>query len=245
MCPSTRSSDPGEILFPGLRPAPIGFPPPPQSPEAIREWDRRAIEEFGIPGIVLMECAGRAAAAILQAEFPEPFAVFSGPGQNGGDGFVVARCLSNAGLSVEAFVIQGVSYRPESDAGRNLEILRRTGVEPVALEPADVPGRVDGAIRRCTVVDALFGTGLRRPLGPPYRDLVEAWNRASARVVSLDVPSGLDAETGEILGSAVRAVSTIAFAAAKVGFYRGKGPEVSGRVRVVDIGIPRALWGAR
>ncbi|MGQ9590131.1 MAG: NAD(P)H-hydrate epimerase [Planctomycetota bacterium] len=242
---STPQNSPEEILFPGLRPAPIGFPPPPQSPGTIREWDRRAIEEFGIPGIVLMECAGRAAAAILQAEFAEPFAVFSGPGQNGGDGFVVARCLSNAGLSVEAFVFEGVAYRPESDAGRNLEILRRAGLEPVALAAADVPGRVESAIRRGTVVDALFGTGLARPLGSPYRDLIEAWNRAGATVVSIDVPSGLDAETGEILGSAVRAVFTITFAAAKVGFFRARGPEVCGRVRVVDIGIPRALWGSR
>lgn len=230
------------MTFPGVSSLPAGFPPPPQSPSAIREWDRRTIEEFGIPGIVLMESAGRAAAAILQAEHPGPFTIFCGPGNNGGDGFVVARCLHNAGQAVRCFVFEGTEYPAGSDSARNLEILRRLGLTPVSLSPSEIPRSIEPILGSGTVVDALFGTGLKRPLDPPYRELVEAWNRCGARVVSLDVPSGLDAETGEILGAAPRSVSTITFAAAKLGFFRSRGPELCGKVWVVDIGIPRILW---
>lgn len=241
----THCMEPGRRdpwLFPGVGPLPAGFPPPPQSPDTIREWDRRTIEEFGIPGVVLMESAGRAAAAILQAEHDGPFTIFCGPGNNGGDGFVVARCLYNAGHAVRCFVCEGVEYPPGSDSARNLEILRRLGQAPVSLGPSDIPRSVEPLLRSGTVVDALFGTGLKRPLGSPYRELVEAWNSSGAKVVSLDVPSGLDAETGEILGAAPRAASTITFAAPKLGFFRSRGPEVCGKIWVVDIGIPRILW---
>jgi len=228
---------------------PRGFPPRPRSRETIREWDRRAVEEVGIPGIVLMENAGRGAANIVfdlsqraRERFPAPFHVFSGPGNNGGDGFVVARHLHNMGLPVSTFALEGTEYAPGSEAARNLEILRRMGLGPVFLPYAEIPRAVRALLASGTTIDALFGTGLSRPLRAPYTEWIEAINESGRVVVAMDVPSGLDANTGEVLGAAVRAEVTVTFAAPKLGFELGRGPELCGAVHVVDIGLPREFW---
>jgi len=227
------------------------FPPEPCTREAIREWDRRAIDHYGIPGMVLMENAGAGAARIIldlatlePAAYHEPFHILCGPGNNGGDGFVVARHLHNRGKAVDVILVGAVDYPADSDAGRNLEILRRMKSPPVLRPsaPGGLPSSMDRVLAGGTLIDALFGTGLSRPVGSPYLEWVEAMNSSGLVVISLDIPSGLDANTGEILGSAVRATRTLTFAAPKVGFTCGKGPDVCGVVHVVDIGLPREMW---
>ena len=194
--------------------------------------DRLAVAEYGIPGLILMENASRGIAAIVDA-IPGSIRVFCGPGNNGGDGFGCARHLVNRGRDVTLVLVADESaFSAESDAGINLRIVRRMGVPIVPL--AEAP---EAAVS----VDALFGTGLTRPLEGPYRDAVDAINGGTGVTVAVDLPSGLDADTGEVLGVAVRADQTATMVAPKVGFGRGAGPEHVGEVRVVDIGAPREL----
>ena len=224
--------------------------PSPQDPEQIREWDRKAIEEYGVPGVVLMENAGGGAARILldlsrrrPEEYPQLWIILCGPGNNGGDDFVVARHLHNAGHSVEVHLaFDPARLEPAGDNTINHDILKKTRV-PLFSSPAPFPPPdILGGGRPCTIVDALLGTGLSRPLRPPYLEWVRATHGSRARVIALDLPTGLDASSGEILGDVVRAAHTITFAAPKRGFELGKGPEVVGEVHVVDIGMPREIW---
>ncbi|MBI4606353.1 MAG: NAD(P)H-hydrate epimerase [Planctomycetes bacterium] len=224
--------------------------PGPRPRDVIRRWDRLAVERYGLPSIVLMENAGAGAAAVLaaltedpRAPCPEPFVVLCGPGNNGGDGFVVARHLHNRGFRVEVLAAGGAGYPPGSDAAVNLEVVRRMGLSlDLGALLAPPPGR--DALRRRgagTVVDAIFGTGLSRPVRAPFLEWIEAVSSSGAAVAALDLPSGLDADSGEPLGACVRAHHTITFAAPKLGFGRGLGPSSTGEVHVVDIGIPREL----
>ncbi|HVR73543.1 MAG TPA: NAD(P)H-hydrate epimerase [Planctomycetota bacterium] len=239
------------------RPAPrpcAPFPPPPQTRESIREWDRRAIVELAIPGVVLMENAGAGAARgllTLGRDEPdlvaEPILVLCGPGNNGGDGFVIARYLHQAGLEVAIRGIGLEKLRPGSEAALHLEIVKRIGLPIDLVPPGHPPSRSQSGVARGdgTIIDALFGTGLTRELRTPFIEWVQAINSRCGPVVSLDIPTGLDANTGEVLGDAVKARHTFTFAAAKVGFERGRGPELCGAVHVVDIGLPRELWEPR
>ncbi len=203
-----------------------------------REIDRIAMHEIGLPGLVLMENAARGVAdAVLELRpFDGPVALVCGPGNNGGDGLAAARILSNADVVVRIIVVAGSDpYPPESDASVHLRVARKVGLSlAVGLEPRHLEG--------CDiVVDALFGTGLDRALSGPFLEAVEAINAASASVVAVDIPSGLDADTGTILGDAVKASITATMVAPKAGFFAGEGPAHTGRIRIVDIGVPPAL----
>ncbi|MFP6739324.1 MAG: NAD(P)H-hydrate epimerase [Planctomycetota bacterium] len=220
----------------------------PEKPETVREWDRRAIEEYGIPGIVLMENAGAGAAAIisrLNREEPEryapPFVILCGPGNNGGDGYVVARHLFNSGFPVEVYL----SFDPEvqkekSDAGLNLAVIRKMGIAVETPAP-DKLGRILQKKRTCTIIDGLLGTGLSRPLEDPYLTWVDAIAESGQAVIALDIPSGLDAASGEVHGRCAVADHTITFAAPKTGLCQGSGPDFTGRLHVVKIGIPQNI----
>jgi NAD(P)H-hydrate epimerase len=213
------------------------------SRDEVRAIDRRAIDEFGVPGVVLMENAGRGAAEVLVAlGVRGPVAVCCGKGNNGGDGFVIARHLDNRRLPVRVLLFA----RPEAltgDAAVNYRIISRSGV-PINLH-AESP--VDAAALRRElesaewVVDALFGTGLTGPLRAPFDGVVEAINAGPARVLAVDIPSGLDCDTGEPLGPCVRAAHTVTLVAAKKGFANPASHPWVGRVHVVDIGAPRAI----
>lgn len=247
----TESQNPKDTL-------PAALPDGAFDPEQIRGWDHRAIHEFGIPGIALMENAGAGAARLLLAEgggaFPPPYRIYCGPGNNGGDGFVVARHLHNHGQPVHLTVIvprrggDRPPYAPDSDAGTNFEIVRRMGLDLRVVDASDpdanaaAAGFEGDAGSPGTIVDALFGTGLSRPIEPPYLGWLTALERSACPVVALDTPSGLDARSGEVLGACLPASLTITFAARKSGFERGAGPRLTGRVEVVDIGMPRELW---
>jgi NAD(P)H-hydrate epimerase len=213
------------------------------SRDEVRTIDRRAIEEFGVPGVVLMENAGRGAAEMLVAlGIHGPVAVCCGKGNNGGDGYVIARHLDNRRVPVRVLLFA----RPEEltgDAAVNYQVLSRSGV-PIEVRAEVAP---DVAVLRRElesaewVVDALFGTGLAGPLRAPFDRVIEAINTSPARVLAVDIPSGLDCDTGEPLGPCVRAHHTVTFVAAKKGFGNPASHAWVGCVHVVDIGAPRVL----
>ena len=216
--------------------------------DEVRELDRRAIDGFGVPGVVLMENAGRGCAELLMRLNPEraPTVILCGPGNNGGDGFVMARHLDNAGWPATVlFVADRVPER--GDAAPNYRVALRTGL---LCEPGDglSPNPSEGMLEllleikpRGWVVDALFGTGLSRPLAAPYDRIVSAINAAKCPILAVDIPSGLDCDTGEPLGPCVKATHTATFVAPKRGFLNPASKAWTGEVHVIDIGAPRVL----
>ena len=202
------------------------------SREQVRELDRRAIDEYGIPGIVLMENAGRGCAELLMKLNPErqPTAILCGPGNNGGDGFAIARHLDNAGWPVELAFAEG--YLPP-DAETNFEIVTKIGLTVHSI--------LDWKPQAGWIVDALFGTGLSRKLGKPFDSILDLIALSSNPVLSIDIPSGLDCDTGEPLGPTVRATHTATFVAKKLGYRNPTSREWTGELHVIDIGEPRKL----
>lgn len=216
----------------------------PMSRDEVRGLDAQA-EAIGLPTVVLMENAGRGAAAWLRERAAGPsarVAIVCGPGNNGGDGAVAARHLDAWGFAVRV-VWLAAPERLRGDAATQWRILDAAGIhqENWPDDPLD-PARLDGLFAAADwVVDALLGTGLTRPVEGPLRVAIEAMNRAGKPVVALDLPSGLDADTGQPLGAAVRATATLTFAAAKQGFAAPGAAAYTGDVAVVDIGLPRKL----
>lgn len=217
--------------------------------DQVRDVDRRAIEAYGLPGIVLMENAGRNAAALLHAAAGRPgpagpVAVACGPGNNGGDGFVIARHLENLGHDVRVLLACApAGYR--GDAAINCAVAERSGGAVHVLAAADGAAwrqRLDGA---AWIVDALLGTGTTGAARGAVAAAIEAINEVRAggatRVFAVDLPSGLDCDTGLPLGPCVRADVTATFVARKIGFDRPGSEWHTGDVHVVDIGVPRAL----
>lgn len=209
----------------------------------VREFDRRAIEEFGVPGIVLMENAGRGAAELLMRLNPEraPVVVVCGKGNNGGDGFVIARHLDLHGWPVSVWPLAAAADL-RGDAAVHYEIVRRAGL-PWLESPCPVNEKSLGELRLFGgwIVDAMFGTGLTGPLGDPFDRVVSAINESPASVLAVDIPSGLDCDSGEPLGPTVRADHTVTFVAAKSGFANPAARPLIGEVHVAQIGAPRRL----
>jgi NAD(P)H-hydrate epimerase len=217
------------------------------SRDEVRELDRRAIEDHEIPGIVLMENAGRGCAELLMRLSPDRKAVIvlCGPGNNGGDGFVITRHLDNHEWPVFAFLYAPLD-KLAPDASVNVRPLLHAGTLIVDRKPTDQDiGFANDWCNRhfggAWIVDALFGTGLTRPLGPPYDELVAQVNASGNPVLAVDVPSGLDCDTGEPLGPTIRATHTATFVAPKKGFLNPRSREWTGEVHVIDIGAPRKL----
>ena len=210
--------------------------------DQVRRIDRFAIETLGIPGVVLMENAGRNAADAVE-EFlggaeGRVVAVVTGAGNNGGDGFVIARHLSLRGASVTTFLV-APAERLAGDAEVNFRGLGALGGEIVDVSEAGkiakLAERLGGAD---VVVDAVGGTGISGGLRGPIATAVEQINAAARPVVAVDIPTGLDCDTGEAPGPVVRAQMTVTFVARKVGFDAPEAVTYTGEVRVVDIGIP-------
>jgi len=210
----------------------------------VRAVDRWAIEEVGMPGVVLMENAGRSCAELVQEKLrglgnPE-VCIFCGTGNNGGDGYVVARHLLNAGFKVTV-VLCGQREKVRGDARINLDILETLGhkVEVLDLAAPELSSRVrawgGGADM---IVDALFGTGLQGELRADYRALVDAINALDVPILAVDIPSGLDCDTGAPLGTAIRAACTVTFVAVKRGFTTTADTETyTGEIYVASIGV--------
>lgn len=223
----------------------VSNPCPTLPTSVIRDLDRRTIER-GVPGLILMENAGLRCADLVAERFTtgrhDGVWLVCGKGNNAGDGFVIARHLANRGLPCRLTLLGDAdSFDPASDAGVNLTAARASGIEAEAApgDPSDAVATL--AYRRPLVVDALLGTGLRGALREPFSSWVAALNDLGHAILAVDVPSGLDSDTGEVLGCAIRANTTVTFAAAKPGFFRAAGPEHVGELHVVDISIPRAL----
>jgi NAD(P)H-hydrate epimerase len=213
------------------------------SRDEVRSIDTRAAKELGLPTLVLMENAGRSAAEWLRTELPTGgrVLVLCGPGNNGGDGGVVARHLDAWGYTVNVIWFADPSHL-SSDAAAQRTILARSGVGQAEDPNAANIGQLAGLIRSVHwIVDALLGTGLTRPVEGPLLTVIEALNQSGKPVLALDLPSGLDADTGTPLGVAVRARTTVTFVAPKVGFARPSARDYTGAVQTVDIGVPRML----
>jgi len=208
--------------------------------EEVRACDRVAIERYEISGLVLMENAGLGAAQYILSLMENPsdsrVCIVAGTGNNGGDGFVVARHIINAGVAVEV-ILCGSPERIGGDARSNLRIIEHLDIP---IHQIDQMGRAkfsDMLRQSDLLVDAMLGTGTAGPARQPFRTAIETINQANKKVIALDIPSGLDCDTGEPLEVAVRADYTITFAAMKKGFQNSRAAEYTGRVKVVSIGI--------
>lgn len=228
---------------------------------AVRELDRRAMDEFGVPGVILMENAGRGVAELLTRLNPDrrPVLILCGPGNNGGDGYVIARHLDNRGWPVQVLLFEqdrppelggftstaaGLADQLPAAAGINLDIVLRSRIGRIQGHGSNA-GAAARAIAALPadgwVVDSLFGTGLSRPLSDPFDRVVEAVNAGGRAVLAVDIPSGLDADTGEPHGPAVKATHTATFVAPKLGYKNPAAKAYTGEVHVIDIAAPRVL----
>jgi len=218
------------------------------SAEQMRELDRQTIEEIGLPGAVLMENAGRAAAALLQQRYaqlaPGPVLILAGRGNNGGDGFVIARHLLNAGWQVETLLLGEVA-KVAGDAAINLQVLLHSaGMVHEIHDEQELQDRLTSLPAPVLLVDALFGTGLNAPVRGLAAQFIAWANDSGLPVLAVDIPSGIDATSGRVLGTAVRAELTASFGFAKLGQLLYPGADHVGELQIIDIGIPRVLGEA-
>ena len=209
----------------------------------VRAFDARAITELGIPGMVLMENAGRSCAELIREKLKDTgrpkVCIFCGTGNNGGDGYVIARHLINDRFEVLTTVC-GEPDKIKGDAKTNLDILERMNGRIEWLDPADedllekVHSLISGA---ALIVDGLFGTGLKGQLSDPHKRLIETLNACDCPILGIDIPSGLDCDSGEPLGAAIRAAWTVTFVAVKKGFTSARAERYTGEIFVASIGI--------
>lgn len=226
--------------------------PRPLTRDEVRNIDRLAIEQYGIPGVVLMENAGRGTALhiieMLGHAQDRQVTIACGGGNNGGDGFVIARHLHNAGAKVTILLATDPD-RIKGDAAVNFRIVQAMNLP---IMPCVTAGHVEHAttllLSSNLIVDALLGTGFTGQVRSPLRELIERINTAGLhgiRIVAVDIPSGLDCDTGQPGGAAIHASMTVTFVAPKVGLLKDAAASHVGHIKVVDIGTPRELAAER
>jgi ADP-dependent NAD(P)H-hydrate dehydratase / NAD(P)H-hydrate epimerase len=201
----------------------------------VREFDRIAIEEFGMPGAQLMERAGGRAYHWMRARWPglQEILVVCGVGNNGGDGLVLARLAKSAGLQVRVLQL-GDAKRMQGEALAMANAWRQAGGE---IEPYQaLPGRPE------IIVDAILGTGLLREVSGPWANAIEAINHHPAQVFSLDIPSGLHADSGRVMGDAIQATATMSFIGLKQGMFTGQGPDCCGQIVFDPLDVPAKIY---
>ena len=205
--------------------------------QQVRELDRITIEEKGIPGIKLMRSAAQACVDVLLGQAPSPgkVSVLCGSGNNAGDGFIIAGLLANRGIEVTVGLV-GKVPSAETDAGKAYGYCREAGVEILTAELS----LQDSAF----VVDALLGTGLIGPVRPEYQQVISAVNLHDCTVLAVDLPSGLCADTGNILGACIKADMTVTFIGRKLGLLTNDGPEVVGELNFADLSVPASVFDA-
>ncbi|QTA89777.1 NAD(P)H-hydrate dehydratase [Desulfonema magnum] len=210
----------------------------------MRALDRTAIETFGIADELLMENAGHAAYDVLSREFgikDKTFLVFCGIGNNGGDGFVIARKIHSNGGTVQVFIL-GDPNKFKGAAKTNLDIVRRL---PVTVRQIDSVASIKTDVFHCyAIVDAIFGTGLTREVGGLYREVIELITQSKKTVLSVDIPSGIDGDTGQIKGVAVNADYTATFGLPKIGNMLYPGYERCGKLYVTHISFPPSMYAS-
>lgn len=211
--------------------------------EQMRSMDRYAIEELDIPEEILMENAGHAAAAVLSQVLGikgKTFVVLCGIGNNGGDGFVIARLIHSAGGIAQVFII-GDAKKYKGAAKRNHQILSKL---PVDVITADSIETVRHAVSHCDgVIDAIFGTGLDRKVGGLAGKIVDLINNSGKKILSLDIPSGVNGQTGHVMGNAVEADYTVTFGLPKTGNLLYPGYDLCGKLYCSHISFPPAVYG--
>ena len=206
-----------------------------------RVVDRRAVEEFGLSGLVLMENAGRACAdALCRIGIAGRVVICCGRGNNAGDGFVIARHLDLWGVAVRVLLFSDPS-RLSGDATANYAVLSKCDVPIIVPDGADDERFERALLDADWIVDALLGTGARGDPRPPLDGVIRRLNEHPAQKMAVDLPSGLDCDTGEPAGITFRADHTCSFVAAKAGFAAERATEFIGVVHVLDIGAPRKL----
>ncbi|MDO9124434.1 MAG: NAD(P)H-hydrate epimerase, partial [Deltaproteobacteria bacterium] len=213
--------------------------------EQMQELDRKAIETYRIPGIILMENAGRGATEAILTSFPDlrkkRVVIIAGKGNNGGDGFVIARHLMNRGIPVKVILLTD----PKSlrgDAETNHYILYRMKGEIIPVPSSKDYQKVKRDVEKADLlIDAIFGTGLDAEVRGYYREVIDHLNTLHKPIVAIDIPSGLNANTGKPLGAAIRATLTVTFGLPKVGLLISPGTDYAGTLKVIDIGIPKNL----
>ena len=202
----------------------------------MRELDRLAIEERKIPGARLMQRAGEAAFDLLRARWPRArrIVVVCGPGNNGGDGYVVARLAREAGLAADVLSL-GAAEKMQGDANAARKKCKSAGVSIKNFQ-ADLLAGND------VIVDALLGIGLEREVDGEWRVAIEAINQSRIPVLAVDISSGLHADTGRVMGVAVRANATMTFIGLKAGLFTGAGREHSGEIFFNDLDVPPDIY---
>ena len=213
--------------------------------EQMQELDRKAIEAYRIPGIVLMENAGRGATEVISNTFPDlqkmKIAIVAGKGNNGGDGFVIARYLLNRRISVKVYLLADPKGL-RGDAETNFQIFQRMKGEVISVPSSKDYQKVKKELEKFDLlIDAIFGTGLDAEVRGYYREVIDHLNTLQKPIVAIDIPSGLDANTGKPFGTAVRASLTITFGLPKIGHVISPGLDYVGKLKLVDIGLPKKL----
>jgi len=212
----------------------------------MKELDRRTIEEARVPGATLMERAGNGVVLAMERAAGslsgKTVTVLCGKGNNGGDGFVVARLLKKRRASVRVLLLAAPGGLSGDAKTMYRKFLSVAGAKALSASPS--PDAIRAALAQSDlIVDALLGTGLSAPIQDPYRTAVELVNAADRPVIAVDLPSGIHADTGAVMGAAVRADVTVTFGLPKLGLYTGAGLDHAGAVEIVDIGIPPSFVG--
>lgn len=207
--------------------------------------DRKAIKKYNIPGVVLMENAGIRVVEVLEELYDDlidkKIAVFAGKGNNGGDGFVVARHLTNKGINTKVFLLTSRS-KVSGDAKLNLNIILKMGIDIEELSDKKDIRRLRSKIDSFDIiVDAILGTGLISEVKGYYKNIISMINEFQKKVISIDIPSGLSSDTGEILGEHIKSDITVTFGLPKRGHLLYPSAKSVGELRVVDISIPKNI----
>jgi NAD(P)H-hydrate epimerase len=212
--------------------------------EIMRKLDRKAIDEFGIPGLVLMENAARGTVGAMFRHFPDlvqkRVGILAGRGNNGGDAFAVARYLLNRGVPCQVYLF-APREEVKGDAAVNLEVLSRMGGEIFEILNMEEWQTQRGKVADSgLLVDGIFGTGLKGEVKGFFREIIEFANSLGRPMVAIDIPSGLDSDSGKVLGTCIRASLTVTFGLLKRGLLILPGAEFCGKVVLVDISLPRS-----
>ena len=205
----------------------------------MKEIDRIAIDERGVDSLWLMENAAAAAADLTAQKIAvgSTITVLCGSGNNGGDGIAAARLLMRWGFTVHC-ILCGKRERMTADSLANEKRLNEIGGTLINAADTDIPGLLCAS---ACVIDALFGVGLKRPLEGRFAEIVSQVNRCGAYVIACDLPSGLNGDTGEVMGAAIKANDTVTFSCAKPGLMAAGAEEYVGQLHIADIGIPKEL----
>jgi hydroxyethylthiazole kinase-like uncharacterized protein yjeF len=211
----------------------------------MQEMDRLAIESHGIPGLALMESAGKGAAHVLLAQFADRLkagvGIICGKGNNGGDGFVMARYLADQRIRVTVYLLAKTSA-VKGDAAVNLKRLAPLSIPVIEIpDENEFSKNISGLSQHGLLVDAILGTGLSANVKGFYKTVIDTINQSPTPVFAVDIPSGLNSDTGQPCGTCIRAQATATFALPKIGHFSYPGAEYTGRLEIIDIGIPDAV----